>query len=83
VSTAVNIRQLMALSFPKLEDKVRELITCNYLIDALDDSAMELKVGEKVSCHPDATYNEALNLEKRKHNIETRRASREDCTDSY
>jgi len=51
-------------------------MACNYFIDALDDPAMDLKIGEKALRHLDATYKEALNFEMWKHSIERCRATR-------
>jgi len=54
---------LTALAFPKLEDKARKMMACDYFVDALNDPMLELKIREKAPQCLDAAYKEALNLE--------------------
>jgi len=58
-----DIRRLIVLAFPKLEDRARETMACDYFIDALNDPMLELKIREKAPRCLDAVYKEALNLE--------------------
>ena len=41
------IRKLVALAFPKLQHKARELMACDYFIDSLNDPNLALKVRER------------------------------------
>jgi len=58
-----DIRRLTALAFPKLEDRARETVACDYFVDALNDPTFELKVRERAPRRLDAAYKESLNLE--------------------
>ena len=58
-----DIRRLTALAFPKMENPVREVITCDYFIDMLNDPALELALRERLVRHPDVALSEALHLQ--------------------
>ena len=42
-----DIRRLMALAHPTLQQEAREAIACDYFIDAMDDADFALKVRER------------------------------------
>ena len=57
------IRKLVALAFPKLEHKARELMACDYFIDSLNDSNLAFKVRERSPKDLDSALKLALQLE--------------------
>jgi len=42
-----DVRRLAALAFPDMDQKNREVVSCDYFIDALDDPDFGLKIREK------------------------------------
>jgi len=42
-----DIRRLIALAFPDLQQHYRDVIACDYFIDSLDDTDFALKVHER------------------------------------
>ena len=58
-----DIRRLVALAFPNLDHKARELMACDYFIDALDDPNFALKVRERMPKNLDSALRIALQLE--------------------
>jgi len=58
-----DIRKLVALAFPKLDYKARELMACDYFIDALDEPNFALKVRERSPKDLDSALRIALQLE--------------------
>ena len=53
-----DIRRLMALAHPKLSSEGRETFACDYLIDAMDDVELALKVREQTP----ASLDDALRI---------------------
>ena len=47
-------------SFPKLEDKARKTMACDYFVDALNDPMLELKIQEKALRRLDAAYKKGV-----------------------
>ena len=58
-----DIRRLVALAFPDLDHKARELMACNYFTDALDEPNLALKVRERLPGDLDSAFRIALQLE--------------------
>ena len=58
-----DIRKLVALAFPHLDHKARELIGCDYFVDALDEPTFALKVRERAPQDLDSALRVALQLE--------------------
>ena len=58
-----DIRRLAALAFPQLDDQHREVIACDYFIDALADPDFALKVRERAPADLDTALHTALQLE--------------------
>ena len=58
-----DIRRLMALAHPTLQQEAREAIACDNFIDALDDADFALKVREQASPSLDEALRVALQLE--------------------
>ena len=58
-----DIRKLVALAFPHLDHKARELIGCDYFVDALDEPTFALKVRERAPQDLDSALRAALQLE--------------------
>ena len=58
-----DIRRLMALAHPKLQEEAREAIACDYFVDALDDAEFALKVRERAPPTLDEALRVALQLE--------------------
>jgi len=58
-----DIRRLMALAHPTLQQEAREAIACDYLIDALDDADFALKVRDLAPPSLDEALRVALQLE--------------------
>jgi len=56
------IRRLVALAFPNLDHKARELMACDHFIDALDDPNFALKVRERMPKNLDSALRIALQL---------------------
>jgi len=48
-SLRLDIRRLVALAFPDLDHKARQLMACDYFIDALEEPNFALKVIERLS----------------------------------
>jgi len=59
----IDIRWLSALAYPYTDHKTRELISCDYFIDALADPELGLKVRERQPTNLDAALHIALQLE--------------------
>ena len=75
-----DIRRLIALAFPDLQQSYRDVIACDYFIDSLDDSEFALKVRERNPASLDDALKVALQLEAwrgvaREKNDESRRFS--------
>jgi len=49
-SLHIEIRRLAALAFPTMEHRTREVISCDYFLDALADPDFALKIRER---HPE------------------------------
>ena len=58
-----DIRRLAALALPQLDHRAREMMACDYFIDALDDPDFALKVRERFPKDLDAALRVALQLE--------------------
>jgi len=58
-----DIRRFVALAFPDLDHKARELMACDYFIDALDEPNFSLKVRERLPGDLDSALRIALQLE--------------------
>lgn len=58
-----DIRRLMALAHPTLQQEAREAIACDYFIDAMDDADFALKVRERAPPTLDEALRVALQLE--------------------
>jgi len=59
----IDIRRLSALAYPNTDHKTRELISCDYFIDALADQELGLKIRERQPKDLDAALHIALQLE--------------------
>jgi len=59
----IDIRRLSALAYPDTDHKTRELISCDYFIDALADPELGLKIRERQPKDLDAALHIALQLE--------------------
>ena len=71
-----DVRRLMALAHPTLQQEAREPIACDYFIDALDEPEFALKVRERAPPTLDEALRVALQLEA--WTKEARRASHEE-----
>ena len=58
-----DIRRLMALAHPTLQQEAREAIACDYFVDAMDDADFALKVRERAPPSLDEAVRVALQLE--------------------
>ena len=58
-----DIRRLMALAHPKLQQEAREAIACDYFIDAMDDAEFALKIRKRAPSTLDEALRVALQLE--------------------
>ena len=58
-----DIRRLMALAHPTLQQEAREAIACDYFIDAMDDADFALKIRERAPPTLDEALRVALQLE--------------------
>jgi len=58
-----DVRRLAALAFPDMDQKNREVVSCDYFIDALDDPEFGLKIREKHPVDLDSALCVALQLE--------------------
>jgi len=58
-----DIRRLMALAHPTLQQEAREAIACDYFIDAMDDPDFALKIRERAPPTLDEALKVALRLE--------------------
>jgi len=59
----IDVRQLAALAFPDMDRKTREVISCDYFIDALADPELALKIRERQPADLDSALCIALQLE--------------------
>jgi len=59
----IDIRQLSALAYPDTDHKTREVISCDYFIDALANPELGLKIRERQPKDLDAALHIALQLE--------------------
>jgi len=59
----VDIRRLTVLAFPQMEHKTREVLGCDYFLDALGDPELALKIREKYPPDLDSALRIALQLE--------------------
>jgi len=59
----IDIRRLSALAYPDADHKTREVILCDYFIDALANPELGLKIREKQPKDLDAALHIALQLE--------------------
>jgi len=59
----IDIRRLAALAYPDTDHKTRELISCDYFIDALADPELGLKIRERQPADLDSALRIALQLE--------------------
>ena len=59
----IDIRRLSALAYPDTDHKTRELISCDYFIDALADPKLGLKIRERQAKDLDSALHFALQLE--------------------
>jgi len=59
----IDIRRLTALAYPDTDHKTRELISCDYFIDALANPELGLKIRERQPKELDAALHIALQLE--------------------
>ena len=59
----IDIRRLSALAYPDTDHKTRELISCDYFIDALLDPDLGLKIREKQPKDLDSALHYALQFE--------------------
>ena len=62
-SLHVDIRRLAALAFPSMEHRTREVIACDYFLDALADPEFALKIRERHPEDLDSALRIALQLE--------------------
>jgi len=58
-----DIRRLSALAYPDTDHKTREVISCDYFIDALADPVLGLKIRERQPKDLDSALHIALQLE--------------------
>ena len=58
-----DIKRLMALAHPTLQQEAREAIACDYFIDAMDDAEFALKIRERAPLTLDEALRVALQLE--------------------
>ena len=58
-----DIKRLMALAHPKLQQEAREAIACDYFIDAMDDAEFALKIRERAPSTLDEALRVGLQLE--------------------
>ena len=65
-----DIRRLIALAFPVMDQHHRESIACDYFIDALADPDIALKVRERASEKLDDTHRIPLEFEVWTKNVE-------------
>jgi len=59
----IDIRRLSALAYPDMDHKTREVISCDYFIDALANPELGLKIRERQPKDLDAALHIALQLE--------------------
>ena len=59
----IDIRRLAALAFPTMEHRTREVISCDYFLDALGDPDFALKIRERHPEDLDSALRIALQLE--------------------
>jgi len=59
----IDIRRLSTLAYPDTDHKTRELISCDYFIDALADPELGLKIRERQPKDLDSALRIALQLE--------------------
>jgi len=62
-SLHIEIRRLAALVFPTMEHRTREVISCDYFLDALTDPDFALKIRERHPEDVDSALRIALQLE--------------------
>jgi len=62
-SLHIDIRRLAALAFPSMEHRTREVISCDYFLDALADPEFALKIRERHPEDLDSALRIALQLE--------------------
>ena len=62
-SLHIDIRRLAALAFPSMEHRTREVIACDYFLDALADPEFALKIRERYPQDLDSALRIALQLE--------------------
>ena len=62
-SLHIDIRRLAALAFPSMEHRTREVIACDYFLDALADPEFALKIRERYPEDLDSALRIALQLE--------------------
>jgi len=60
-----NTRRLAALAFPVVEHQLREVIACDYFLDALADPGLALKIRERHPADLDSVLQLALQLDVR------------------
>jgi len=72
-----DIRRLMALAHPTLQQEVREAIACDYFVDAMDDADFALKIRERAPPTLDEALQVALQLEA------WTKDARQCCDDGY
>ena len=68
-----DIRRLVALAFPSLDQYHRETIACDYFVDALAEPDLALKVRERAPANLDDALRIALQLEVWTKDVERRR----------
>jgi len=59
----IDVRRLAALAFPAMEHRTREVISCDYFLDALADPEFALKIRERQPEDLDSALRIALQLE--------------------
>ena len=59
----IDIRRLSALAYPDTDHKTREVVSCDYFIDALGDPELGLKIRERQPKDLDGALHIALQLE--------------------
>jgi len=62
-SLHIDIRRLATLAFPSMEHKAREVVSCNYFLDALADPDFATKIRERHPEDLDSALRIALQLE--------------------
>ena len=62
-SLHIDIRRLAALAFPDIDHRTREIISCDYFLDALADPEFALKIRERHPEDLDSALRIALQLE--------------------